>query len=378
MIIHTDCRFYKGSMPCDFHKKDGRPCEGCADYSRVVTRILIVKLAAIGDVLRTTSILPAIAMKYPGCEITWITKSNAGPLLKNNRFVDRLLFVEDNYLEFLRNEKFDVGICLDADSLSATILSIADCAERFGFVADRAGKVRPVNERAHAWWLMGVNDALKKLNRKTYQQCAYEISDLPLPVHRPQLELSASDLRYGRTFIESTPLKSAGKIIGLNTGGGNRWQYKKWTFEGYVGFIELLRRRHAGVGIMLMGGPEEIELNQRIVAAVDGKVVDAGCHNSLMQFASLVMCADLLLTSDSLGMHIGVALEKPTIVLVGPTSPWELDVFGKGEILYSDIDCLVCYLARCDKTVTCMNTLSPEFVLSNVEKHLDHTMNTVI
>jgi heptosyltransferase-2 len=97
-----------------------------------------------------------------------------------------------------------------------------------------------------------------------------------------------------------------------------------------------------------------------------------------MQFASLVMCADLLLTSDSLGMHIGVALEKPTIVLVGPTSPWELDVFGKGEILYSDIDCLVCYLARCDKTVTCMNTLSPEFVLSNVEKHLDHTMNTVI
>jgi heptosyltransferase-2 len=90
------------------------------------------------------------------------------------------------------------------------------------------------------------------------------------------------------------------------------------------------------------------------------------------------MCADLLLTSDSLGMHIGVALEKPTIVLVGPTSPWELDVFGKGEILYSDIDCLVCYLARCDKTVTCMNTLSPEFVLSNVEKHLDHTMNTVI
>ena len=67
----------------------------------------------------------------------------------------------------------------------------------------------------------------------------------------PTLELRESDCQYGRKFIESTPLRSAGMILGLNTGGGNRWQYKKWTFEGYVGFIELIRKRHAGVGIML-------------------------------------------------------------------------------------------------------------------------------
>ena len=47
MLIHTDCRYYKGSMPCRFHKIDGRLCEGCQDYDQVKTRILIVKLAAV-------------------------------------------------------------------------------------------------------------------------------------------------------------------------------------------------------------------------------------------------------------------------------------------------------------------------------------------
>ena len=99
-------------------------------------------------------------------------------------------------------------------------------------------------------------------------------------------------------------------------------------------------------------------------------MIDGGCRNSLMQFASIVAVMDTVLTSDSLAMHMSVALGKPTVVLVGPTSPWELDVFGSGEIVHSGIECLACYLSRCDKTVNCMNTLSPEHVLSRVEPFL--------
>ena len=94
-FIHTDCRHYRGSMPCSFHKRDGRLCEICADYAPVRNRILIIKLAAIGDVLRTTSILPPLENKYPQSEITWITKANAVPLLKDNPEVDRVFTVED-------------------------------------------------------------------------------------------------------------------------------------------------------------------------------------------------------------------------------------------------------------------------------------------
>jgi len=372
LLIHTDCRHYRGAMPCTFHKRDGRLCDGCADYDQIRYRIVIVKLAAVGDVLRTTSILPALKKKYAGAEITWITKSSAAPLLYGNPYIDRVFVTEGNYLEYLRNEKFDLGICLDADPQSATIHSIADCTERRGFIANSAGRVLPVDERANDWWLMGLNDEKKKANRKTYQEIMYGICGLDLPTAPPQLVLNGQSESFSRQFLEKNPsLKTFRKILGVNTGGGGRWQYKKWTFEGYVGLIELVKKHHPDVGIVLVGGPEEVELNRRILNTVGNKVVDAGCNNSLTEFGAIVNTFDVLLTSDSLGMHMGVALGKPTVVLVGPTSPWELDVFGKGEVLYSDIECLVCYLSRCDKTETCMNTLSPEYVLSKMQQHLN-------
>lgn len=371
LLIHTDCRYYKGAMPCEFHKRDGRLCDGCRDYDPVTFRILIVKLAAVGDVLRTTSILPALKKKYPGSEITWVTKTSAAPLLRSNPHIDRVLVIEGNYVEYLQNEEFDLGICLDADPHSATIHSVARCKERRGFVCNKAGRVQPVDERAVEWWEMGLNDQKKKANRKTYQHIMYEICGLDLPTAPPQLVLNGAANPFGQKFLQAnSELKKCRKILGVNTGGGGRWQYKKWTFEGYVGFLDLMKQRHPDVGLVIVGGPEEVELNRRIMQTVGDNVVDAGCNNSLDEFAAIINTFDLLLTSDSLGMHMGVALGKPTVVLVGPTSPWELDVFGKGEILYSDIECLVCYLSRCDKTVTCMNTLSPEYVLSRVEKHL--------
>ena len=79
----------------------------------------------------------------------------------------------------------------------------------------------------------------------------------------------------------------------------------------------------------------------------------------------MIYLADKVFTSDSLAFHIASALDKYTVVFTGPTSYTELDVFGNGKIIYSSkVDCLVCYLNRCDKKVTCMNTLSPDDVIS--------------
>jgi heptosyltransferase-2 len=280
------------------------------------------------------------------------------------------LLVEQNYLEFIQNERFSVGICLDAESLSATILSLATCDDRFGFVTDRWGRVQPVDERAGEWWRMGLNDDLKRGNRRTYQQIVYEMCGLPLPTEKPQLVIDGPSACCGRQFLESHGMLGKKKVIGVNTGGGGRWQKKKWTFDGYVGFINLLRNRHPEIGIILLGGPLEVEFNRRIMATVECGIADAGCDNSLMDFSSLIDSLDILLTSDSLAMHIGVALRKSTIVLVGPTSPWELDVYGNGAIVHSNMECLGCYRLTCEQEVTCMNTITPEGVLSHVERYL--------
>jgi len=51
--------------------------------------ILIIKLGAIGDVLRTTAILPGLREKYPDSLVTWVTKADSFDILKNNEFSAR-------------------------------------------------------------------------------------------------------------------------------------------------------------------------------------------------------------------------------------------------------------------------------------------------
>ena len=60
-----------------------------------------------------------------------------------------------------------------------------------------------------------------------------------------------------------------------------------------------------------------------------------------------------------------------TIVLVGPTSPWELMVFNNGKIIYNnDLECIACYKSTCSLKVNCMNTLSPDYVYLQLKEFL--------
>ncbi len=74
MILKTDCRLFKGDRPCDPHKEKGVKCDHCNYYQPIKFKILIIKLDAVGDVLRTTSILKPLKKKYPDCFIVWCTR----------------------------------------------------------------------------------------------------------------------------------------------------------------------------------------------------------------------------------------------------------------------------------------------------------------
>ena len=91
VTFHFDCRHFLGDRPCSFHKKEGVRCADCAYHDPVTTRILIVKLGAMGDVLRTTSIQPALVKQYERPHITWITAPASVDLLRHHEAIDTLL-----------------------------------------------------------------------------------------------------------------------------------------------------------------------------------------------------------------------------------------------------------------------------------------------
>ncbi|MBK9388144.1 MAG: glycosyltransferase family 9 protein [Planctomycetes bacterium] len=366
--LHLDCRHFRGDRPCRPHKQHGVECPGCPHYDPVRTRALIVKLAAAGDVLRSTSILPALHAAHPGLHVTWVTAAGAVPLLEGNRLIDRVIAFRGALPVELAAETFDLVINLDAAPDSCALATAARGAARKGFGLDGRGRPTPLHAEAESWYLMGLSDARKKENQQSYPDIMLGILGLRGPAAPPQLELSASELAAGRAFYARAELRGR-RVVGLNTGAGGRWEHKKWTFEGYA---ELIRRLLAeGHGVVLLGGPEEAERNRALRELSPPGVVDAGTDNSLRHFAAIVDGLDAMVTGDTLAMHIAMARAVELVVLFGPTSLPEIDVFGRGEKLVADLPCLCCYLSTCEVKPHCMESIAVDTVHGAVKRALE-------
>ncbi len=367
--FHFDCRHMVWSRPCRFHKEEGVRCRGCPHYDPVKTRMLLVKLAADGDVLRTTGILSVLAREFPGLHLTWATAPSAAPLLENHPQVDRILVTGRGVPPELLAEEFDLVICPDADPFSAALASVGRTGRRRGYTLADNGVVRPLSKGAREWLLMGLDDDLKKKGDRAYQDILQDVLELPERPGPPELYLTEEEKERALQFRRAAGIPEDRPLVGLNTGAGARWPQKQWTYEG---FLELGRRLTAkGRSVLLLGGPSEEERNRRLLAEGGAGFYDAGSRNPVRDFAARLGLCDVLVTGDTLALHLGVAAGIPVVALFGPTSSAEIDLFGKGEkILPEGLDCLCCYRNKCDKKPNCMDLITVERVFEAVERLL--------
>ncbi len=154
--------------------------------------------------------------------------------------------------------------------------------------------------------------------------------------------------------------------MGINTGAGRRWQLKALSIEKTIELVNRLRKE-TGMVSLILGGEEEKERNE-IISKETG-MPNGGIH-SLRYFAGIVEQCKLLVASDSLALHFGIALGKRIVVFFGPTSPAEIELYGLGMKVYPKVDCLVCYRKECDKNPNCMDLLSVDELFAAAKKEL--------
>ena len=371
MILKSDCKYFPGDRPCSFNKREGMKCDVCPYYETEQTRILIIKLEAVGDVLRTTCILHGLKEKYPKSEITWITNKAAVPLFENNKLVDHV-FAYHSTESMLHTlvEEFDLVINLDSAPDSAVLASASKGKEKIGYGLDSRGNVFPFNTEAVTWLEMGAFDDLKKKNARSFQDLMLDICRLKTAKKDIILELSDDEIKFARSFAERSGFHNSSLKIGLNTGASGRWQFKQWTIEGFEKLIKLLLEQTNAI-LLLYGGPLEKERNEFLSKLHPTRIINTGADNSLRQFFAFVTLSDIFLTGDTLALHVATALQKKVIALFGPTSAAEIDSYN-GQIMKvrADLDCLVCYKPRCDFNPNCMNSITPDQIFSLIKVNL--------
>lgn len=367
--LRRDCRYFRGDAPCSYKMPS---CRGCAHYSARGRSILIIKLAAIGDVLRTTPLLHALKKKYPRSYITWLTDNSAVGLLQNNTYIDRLLCYGQETNSRLLSEKFDLLLCLDKEAKVSGLASAVAARSKAGFgMHAPSGTLRALNPAANYALRLGVCDELKfRLNRKTYQEVIFEVCGLKYNSEEYIQYLSADDEDYALRLFTEMGISSGDKVIGLNTGSGSTFAHKAWTCDGFLSLIKKIGANIPEAKVLLFGGPSEAALNTSLALRAGSAARDTGTYHSLGQFSAMLKRCSLLVSGDTTAMHIAIAQRVPVVAIFGSTCHQEIDLYGRGEKVFSAIGCRPCYNRDCDKQENCMNSVTADAVCDAVQKLL--------
>ena len=337
--------------------------------------ILIIKTGALGDVLRTTSILKPLLNKYGNAKIFWLTKKNAYELLKNNQYIEKI-FLTDHMNEILNNE-MDLVISLDDEENMCKFASKVKTKKLIGAYYDADPDICTYTREGIEWFGMGLlrpeklgglkqANILKIQNNKTVQQHLLNMLGLDCLENEIILNIDQEDLDLAEEFANKNKIDDSNLVIGMNTGAGGRWHLKRMDVNLAIALANRLNQ--LGAKVILLGGPEEKERNNEIKKKVNFEIIDAGSDNTLLEFAAKVSLCNIVITSDSLCLHIAVGLRKKVAAFFGPTSFKEIDLYNRGEKILPDMDCLCCYRRECNKPNICMKNIDLNEIINAVQQ----------
>lgn len=352
-LFRPDCLHARGDIPCKPHKQHGVHCDGCTHYVRRDGRILIIKLGAAGDVIRTSVILEPLTAKYPHHEVWWLTYT---PELVPS-VVHRVLKPTAENLVLLQQLSFEIVMNLDKDIQACALMNSIQAGERYGFVL-RGGLPAPANHLAEPKYRTGVFDDVNKANTVSYPE---EITLMcNLPYTRQDYMMDAP----GPSPV-SLP-EGSGAVIGLNTGCGDRWIAREWPLEYWVQLITALQER--GYRVVLLGGPSEHSRN--VMLGEQTGATYQGTH-SLRNFIAVMNTCDVVVTAVTMAMHIAIGLKKRLVLMNNIFNKHEFELYDRGVLIEPDKACTCFFQHDCtNPSYRCMDHLQPSTVLTAVEEQL--------
>jgi ADP-heptose:LPS heptosyltransferase len=341
--------------------------------------ILIIKTGGLGDVVRTSFIAQALKDKYNSKDpnIYWITSKNALSLFINNPYVFKA--IQEEKKQSLSNIKFDIVINLEEDKDNAIFTTSLKPKKIIGtfFNKDKIDYT-PDTKNWFDTSLLSKHgkrkaDILKKKNKKTHRQTMAEIIGInDYKKYEPFLRLNLVQRNIAKNFLRRHNLSKTDLIAGFNLGSGERWP-KDLPIKMSVKLIDDIYKKF-NAKILLFGGPEENERNMEIIKLSRAPIVSVGCGNDLVEFPALISVCNLFITSDTLGLHVALALKRRTIVFIGPTSHHEVDLYDLGTKIVAKSNCLCCYKNNCKS----MQKISMKETFDAVEKMLNFKIALII
>jgi heptosyltransferase-2 len=158
-------------------------------------------------------------------------------------------------------------------------------------------------------------------------------------------------------------------VIALCPGSTNS-RAKRWPTDRYAKLADLLITE-LDAEVLLIGSKAETQVSEEVKQQMHNRCTMLTGKTNLEELVALLSIVDMLVTNDTGPAHIASALNRPTLVIFGPTNPLTTSPFSDtGAIVREPPDCAPCMLRDCPIDHRCMTAISPEQVYDRVRSML--------
>lgn len=336
-----------------------------------VRAILVCQLRQIGDVLLSTPSIELLARHFPKADLHVFTEKKCVPMLEYNPHIHRIwpldkagLTLAREYALYLRIAATGFDLVVDFQQLprcrAVTLLSRA----RLRLSFPPPWYLRPLYTHWH--------------QPKPAYAAAYKAEVLsPLGIHwhgeRPRLYLTENERAAAVERLDALGLRNR-PFISIDA--SHRHVTRRWPASHYAGLIDMLNDALPDYAFFLPYGPGE-ENDIRTLRDLCRKPENLVIPDAVLPLRDCAACtehAELQFGNCSSPRHVAVALDVPSLTVLGSTSPgWTFPSPEHTHIAaaqFMDMPCAHCNRNSCDKELACLEKLTPDLVFPRFMEHL--------
>jgi heptosyltransferase I len=364
--------------------------DAAALQSAEFSRILLIKLSGLGDVVDTLPVLVKLRARYPRARIDWlITPEHAEIVRCHPALSNVVLFARSDFskrgrrwravlafldlLKEIHRAKYDLVIDLHGQARSAFFALVSGARVRIGFDRPVKDIIRRGWRGAREWsWIAYTHRIpiptldVHAVDRYLWLGSLVGLDDNPpdLTIHLP-----SQTARNVQRLLEEhgVPPSKALAVVAP----GTKWETKRWTIEGFAAVARQFLCD--GFAVALAGAKRDQPRCWQIAAAAPG-ACDLSGKTTPAELAGLIQRAEVCVTNDSGAMHVAASLGKPMVSVFGPTSPIRVGPYHRPEsVVRVDLPCSPCnyrWLSQCPFDHACMKQLSSAMVVERARKSL--------
>lgn len=327
------------SRYCDKYRKIAKPLKIGETYSK----ILLIRLDYLGDLICTTPLIRELRYNYPEAEITIIIRKQYLDIIKNCPYIDKFLLYDSEILDFCNNiylsyeyleeiiqktenyvmtnlgdARFDLVILpwRTGDSLFRWEGDILASSVNTKYILKRFNKGMPLGKLMYNFF----KDKVSLISFHD-EECKHEsccelaiIEDLGGSIENDEMELWLEDI-WEKTANELYTLNGFEKFKTIILGIVGSVKAKNWDVLNYIELINSLNKQYNNcIKFIILGGKDAIESAEKIESACEN-ICNMTDKTTLGETMAIIKKADLYIGSDTGMMHMVSAFRKPAVVL---------------------------------------------------------------